>query len=182
MTRSAVWRRIPAVVLCRKSASATAIGLAGGTDDLHPETGAALLHLGGPDLDVQRAGGEQRLPQRLEIFRTQIIDVGGEQDDFARLGRRLAPGSAEAHWDSRSGFRPPAPHAPAPRPASAPAARPTRAPEGAPRRSAWSPRPSPGPLGPTSSPSSSMAVAGAGTGITPWAARTQPLPTATGRW
>jgi hypothetical protein len=43
--------------------------------DFDSESGATLLHLGGPDLHIQRAGGEQSLTQGLEVLRTEIVQI-----------------------------------------------------------------------------------------------------------
>ena len=61
-----------------------AVGLRG-RGNFHSESSASLLHLSGPDLDIERAGVEERLTQGLKIFGTQVIHVGGEQDDFSGL-------------------------------------------------------------------------------------------------
>src|SRR6266550_4588329 len=132
-----------------------------GRHDLHPEPGSSLLHLHRPRLHVQGPGGNERLPQRLNVLRAHVVYIRGQQRDAA-------------------GFRCPAPHplfSMRHCPGGGPAAR-TRT-KAAPVGVVASP--STGPPVASSTPSSRIAVAGAGTGSRPCSASTHPFPTATGQ-
>jgi hypothetical protein len=66
------------------------IGLRRPCGHFQAEARAALLHLGGPELHVECARQEERFPQRIQVLRTQIVQIRGQEDDFTRLERRRA--------------------------------------------------------------------------------------------
>jgi hypothetical protein len=45
---------------------------------LDPKADSALLHLGGPELDVESTRCDQCLSKRFEVLRTQIVQVSGQ--------------------------------------------------------------------------------------------------------
>jgi hypothetical protein len=62
------------------------VSLGWSAQDFDSKTGPALLHLCGPHLNIQRAGLEQRLAQRLEILWTEVVQIGGQQNDVRSFG------------------------------------------------------------------------------------------------
>ena len=63
--------------------------------DLHAEPLAALLHLHRPCLHVERPCLDQGLAQRLHIFWTHVVHVGGEQHHAPGFRRHLGDQNAQ---------------------------------------------------------------------------------------
>ena len=55
--------------------------------NLDPESGAAFLHVRRPDLHVQSTGTEERLTQRFQVLGTEVVHIGGEQDNISGFRR-----------------------------------------------------------------------------------------------
>ena len=57
------------------------------SSDFDAKASAPFLHVRSPDLHIESTGLEERFPERLQVFRTEIVQIGREQDDFPRLDR-----------------------------------------------------------------------------------------------
>jgi hypothetical protein len=59
------------------------IRLGRGYGHLNTEPDAAFLHLSCPDLHVEGARREERFTQGIEILRTEIVQVSGQENNFS---------------------------------------------------------------------------------------------------
>ena len=67
-----------------------------GRHHFHPEALTPFFHLHRPRLHVERAGGDERLAQRLDVLRAHVVEVAGDDDHPGRFRRPLGDDDAQS--------------------------------------------------------------------------------------